>query len=255
VGGGAQMSAGGRRALVLAHRGSHARQRENTVPAFLEAAALGADGVELDVRRTADGLLVVHHDAEIAGVGVVEELPASALPSHVPALEEALEAVAGMLVNIEVKRAGEELAGGDRTAALLVEALAGRDDRVVVSSFSADAVDVVAAAGSIETALLVAGVPEGLDLPALAAGRGYRGVHPPDGGTTRELVERCQGLGLSVRVWTVNDPARGEELARFGVDAVITDDAPAVLAALGRTPPAQLEAVEWEPGWSRARPS
>ena len=50
--------------------------RENTLEAFAGALGLGADGVELDVRRTSDGRLVVHHDAEIAGAGAVHALRA-----------------------------------------------------------------------------------------------------------------------------------------------------------------------------------
>ena len=58
---------------ILAHRGASARARENTVEAFRLASALGADGVELDVRRTADGALVVHHDPSVDGVGALYE--------------------------------------------------------------------------------------------------------------------------------------------------------------------------------------
>jgi glycerophosphoryl diester phosphodiesterase len=59
------------RPLVLAHRGANRLARENTVDAFVRARELGADGVELDVRRTADGVLVVHHDAAVEPVGLL----------------------------------------------------------------------------------------------------------------------------------------------------------------------------------------
>ena len=61
------------RPLVFGHRGASAAAPENTVEAFSKARALGADGVELDVRRSADGVLMVHHDAEIAGLGALVE--------------------------------------------------------------------------------------------------------------------------------------------------------------------------------------
>ncbi|MEC7778667.1 MAG: glycerophosphodiester phosphodiesterase, partial [Actinomycetota bacterium] len=51
------------RPLVVAHRGASLDRRENTVEAFEEAETQGADWVELDVRLSADGVLVVHHDA------------------------------------------------------------------------------------------------------------------------------------------------------------------------------------------------
>src|SRR5260370_6189299 len=88
---------------VLAHRGASAVAPENSLEAFCEARRLGADGVELDVRRSADGALVVHHDAEIAGVGRVAALKVVDLPPVVPLLEPAIAACGDLLVNIELK--------------------------------------------------------------------------------------------------------------------------------------------------------
>src|SRR6188768_3753377 len=94
------------RPLVLAHRGACRQAPENTLNAFARARALGADGVELDVRRSADGVLLVHHDATAEPLGAFAALPfaeiRAARPS-VPTLAEALDACAGLLVNVEVK--------------------------------------------------------------------------------------------------------------------------------------------------------
>src|SRR5437763_15808492 len=49
--------------LRIAHRGMPRRERENTLPSFAAALAAGAQGIELDVHATADGVVVVHHDA------------------------------------------------------------------------------------------------------------------------------------------------------------------------------------------------
>jgi glycerophosphoryl diester phosphodiesterase len=65
-----------RRKLVVAHRGDHAKAHENTVAAFQAAIDDGADAIELDVRRTADGRLVVHHD-ECIGDERIADLPFS----------------------------------------------------------------------------------------------------------------------------------------------------------------------------------
>ena len=51
------------RPLRIAHRGMPRRLRENTLPSFAAALAAGADGIELDVHATSDGVVVVHHDA------------------------------------------------------------------------------------------------------------------------------------------------------------------------------------------------
>ena len=66
---------------IFAHRGLHVTERENTIGAFEAAVALGVDGVELDVRRTRDGVLVVHHDGHIGHLVIVDSL-ASELPVH-----------------------------------------------------------------------------------------------------------------------------------------------------------------------------
>src|SRR5258708_12273995 len=94
------------RPLVLGHRGASAVAPENTVAAFTRARELGADGVELDVRRSADGVLVVHHDPEVRGVGLIASLSFAELRAARPelaTLEEALAACRGLVVNAEVK--------------------------------------------------------------------------------------------------------------------------------------------------------
>src|SRR5271154_1145471 len=93
---------------VFAHRGCTEGFTENTVDAFAEARRLGADGVELDVRLTADGALAVHHDAEIPGHGVIAQLGAADLPAHVPLLGDVLAVCDGMVVNVEIKNAPQD---------------------------------------------------------------------------------------------------------------------------------------------------
>src|ERR1700735_4626903 len=88
---------------VFAHRGCTEGFTENTIDAFAEAKRLGADGVELDVRLTADGALAVHHDPVIDGVGRVAGLTVSQLPPHVPLLPDALAVCEGLVVNVEIK--------------------------------------------------------------------------------------------------------------------------------------------------------
>src|SRR3954468_3922079 len=88
---------------ILAHRGASSSHRENTIDAFRASGPMGADWVELDVRRTADGALAVHHDAHLADGRAIVELAASDLPAHVPLLAEALAACAPMGVNVEIK--------------------------------------------------------------------------------------------------------------------------------------------------------
>ena len=206
--------------LIFAHRGAAGRWPENSVAAFAEARRLGADGVELDVRRSADGALVVHHDPEIPGAGPVGDLRVRDLPTAVPLLDEALDACQGMVVNVEIKSDG-----GDALPRAVAAALGDRRaDSVVVSSFDRGCLD---AARSADPALRVAWLTGwGTELRALLADAieaRYEGIHPFYPSVDARLVREALAAGVAVRPWTVNDPADLRAMANYGVDAVITD--------------------------------
>src|SRR5215212_2876995 len=88
---------------VIAHRGASRAEPENTIRAFRRAARMGSDAVELDVRRTLDGALVVHHNPGLPDCRVIAATDAADLPASVATLEAALDACAGMWVNVEIK--------------------------------------------------------------------------------------------------------------------------------------------------------
>ena len=184
--------------------------------AFALARSLGADGVELDVRRSADGRLVVHHDP----------LPAGPVPDHVPTLVEALDTCGGLLVNVEIKNAeGEPDFDPDRRLALDVVALLAQRpgrDRVLVSSFDLATIDAVRAADpSVPTAWLVVGIAE--DTLAVLVDHGHRVLHPWFGSVTEAVLAEAHRRGIELNVWTCDDPARIAELARWGIDGVCTN--------------------------------
>jgi len=238
-----------RRAVqVLAHRGASAVERENTVAAFRRAVAVGADGVELDVRRSADGRLVVHHDAALPDGRMVHETRAAELPAHVPSLHEALDACAGAWVNLEVKNDPREAAfdPAERVAEQTVSSLLVRGDpeRWLVSSFRREAIARVRAAADaagapIRTAWLCNAAPAGVVEWLVAAGHGA--LHPFVERLERDVVERCRAAGLDVTPWTCDDPGRMAELVGWGVTAICTnlpDVARRVVDGLaGTTPP------------------
>ena len=89
--------------MVLAHRGASATHTENTLDAFRAARDQGAHGIELDVRRTADGILVIHHDALVDDGRAIGTTDYADLPDHLPTLGESLDVAEGLCVNIEVK--------------------------------------------------------------------------------------------------------------------------------------------------------
>jgi len=224
---------------IFAHRGSCRLARENTVAAFLAARELGADGIELDVHFTADGEVVVHHDAELPGLGPIRRLSATELPEWLPTLTEALEACRPLRVNVEIKQAegdsGPEL---DQSLAFAVaRLLASRSEapNVVVSSFSLLAVDtVLASKPSLATALLVGHGENPMHALETARRHGHRGLHPFFLSVDEALVGAAKAAEMAIRTWTVDEPARIASLAEMGVDAVITNDVTAARQALGR---------------------
>src|SRR4029078_7765283 len=88
---------------IIAHRGASADYPENTVEAFRAAGPLGANWVELDVRRTADGAPAVHHDAQLRAGRAIVGAAAADLPESVPSLAQALDACRPLGVNVEIK--------------------------------------------------------------------------------------------------------------------------------------------------------
>ncbi len=209
---------------------------ENTIDAFAEARRLGADGVELDVRLTADGGLAVHHDAEIPGLGAVAALGVADLPSHVPLLTDVLAVCDGMVVNVEIKNAPQDLGWdpGEAVTALTAAAIeeAGWTERVIVSSFQAATLRAVQAAdGRLALGALWGFATEPGSALAEALSAGFRAVHPFVTAVTPELVERAHASGLAVNVWTVNAPEDLRTMVALGVDTVITDRLGDALAA------------------------
>jgi glycerophosphoryl diester phosphodiesterase len=223
---------------VFAHRGCTEGFTENTIDAFAEARRLGADGVELDVRLTADGALAIHHDAEIPGLGAIAQLEVADLPAHVPLLADVLAVCEGMVVNVEIKNAPQDPGWdpGEAVAALTAAAIeeAGWTARVIVSSFQPATLRAVQAAdGRLALGALwgIAAEPE----PALAeaVAEGFGAVHPFVLSVDAALVRRAHELGLEVNVWTVNAVHDLRAMVAAGVDTVITDRLGDALDAAG----------------------
>jgi glycerophosphoryl diester phosphodiesterase len=224
--------------LIVAHRGASRHEAPgNTIAAFRRARELGADWVELDVRRTGDGARAVHHDAALPDGRVICEVAVEGLPAFVPLLSAALDACEGMGVNIEIKNGpgDPDFDPACGLADLVVTELDGFDrERVLVTSFDPATIDRVRSLDpSIPTGLLAFALDDPHPAIQAAARGGHRTINPWDPYVTEELVAGARELGLEVHVWTVNDPERMVELIELEVDAIITD-VPDVLADLLR---------------------
>ena len=212
--------------LVIAHRGASAQVQENTIAAFERAVALGADAVELDVRRSADDRLVVHHDPHLPDGRLIRTTRSSELPDHVPTLAAALDACAGVFVNIEIKNDPSEPDHdpSDWVAWHVASLLAtrGGGPRWLISSFRLATVDQVRkVAPDVRTAWLTLGLDD--DVIATTLAHGHTIVHPWVAQLPHDTLRAAHAAGLSINTWTCDDPNRMRELIAWGIDGICTN--------------------------------
>jgi glycerophosphoryl diester phosphodiesterase len=218
------------RPAVISHRGlcratARSRRRgENTLDAF--AAGIQAleelgfpPSIEFDVRRAADGALVVIHDATLRRTtrqrGWVSRHTAEELAAlGIPTLGAVLDAFPTAGFHVELKEPG--------IVREVKNLLIGRhlQNRVIVSSF--DWRELPLLAPEIRFAL-TSGLPT-RRLIRTAVEMGACAVHPAQRRTTRLLVEAAHAAGLRVHAWTVNTPAAYRRMTRLGVDSVFSDN-------------------------------
>lgn len=230
--------------LVFAHRGGAALAPENTLAAFANGLSLGADGIELDVRLSRDGIVVVHHDATLERTtglsGPLAQRSAAELErANVPTLDAALAVAGSARVIIELKENTAALA--DAAVACIVRAKASA--RVCVGSFGAR---VLRRVRKLAPDVATSGAREEVrwalyrswcGLPVMSPP--YAGYQIPErSGTTRvvsaRFVAHAHRAGLGVQVWTVDEEDQARRLLGWGVDALITDR-PDVMVPLVRS--------------------
>jgi glycerophosphoryl diester phosphodiesterase len=214
------------RTLRLAHRGDWRHAPENSIAAMEAALAIaGCDGLELDVRRSADGVPVVVHDETLERVqgqpDRVDALTAAALEAHgIPSLADLLAAVERRaFLDVELK--GQH----DRTVVEVLAAARGADLRdAVVSAFDAGTLERV---GGLAPAWGRWLNSETLDaeVVATAVRVGCRGVSVWYETIDADSMAMARAAGLEVAAWTVRRRATFDRLARLGVAAVCVEAA------------------------------
>jgi glycerophosphoryl diester phosphodiesterase len=247
------------RVLAFAHRGGSGLAPENTVAAFDRAVAMGVDGLELDVRLSRDGLVVVHHDRLLARTtnlsGGVEQhtaaelgradagfhfgrdgsYPYRGLEIGVPTLEAVLKRYRDVRIIIELKVNDPALARA------VIEVVKAQDaaERVCLGSFG---LRVLRAARTMAPQIATSAAREEVRwalyrswLRWPVSGVAYGGYQIPEvAGSTRVVSPRfvagARRAGLAVQVWTVDDQADARRLVAWGVHALITDRPDLILA-------------------------
>jgi glycerophosphoryl diester phosphodiesterase len=236
--------------LVIAHRGASALEPENSLAAFRAAVRLGADGIELDVHDTADGVLVVHHDPRLGGRPIRElcaaDLPAHALPNGelVPTLPQALAAIGrDCRVFVEVKTLAPEhdpalfvaLDGGPAPSRYHVHGFDHRIVRRLTSQRPGLVGGVLSTSYPVDPwrQLAVAGAEELWQEASLI---------------DRALVDGARARDIRLYAWTVDDIGRARELAGLGVDGLCTNRPDLIRSALDLPSPSPHRAPPSEEG-------
>jgi glycerophosphoryl diester phosphodiesterase len=219
----------------IAHRGAKRELPENTLPAFRRAFELGAAAIELDVHGTADGVVVVHHDAEIRAGGFrarpIANLPWAELERvelapgvGVPRLADVLAMVpSGRTVYVEVKGSG-------------IEPLVAAEIRATTTSCAVHSFDHAAIA---RMRRIAPEIPRGilfehagLDVRSAMGATGARDVWPQWKLIDAALLAAVHDAGGRVIAWTVNSPSDATRLAALGADGLCGDDV-RVFASIG----------------------
>ena len=235
-----------KRPLALGHRGASAHAGDNTIEAFELAVAHGADGVELDVRFTADDVVVLNHDADIGEMGPLIHHEFATVRTHhpeIPTLDEALTVLADLIVNVEIKNSPMD-ADHDpthRMADVVARWVSRHDihDRVIVTSFNPDTVAAVRKAdATIVTGQLC---DVGFNIvrgAATVAEAGHSWIAPWVADIVADplaTIGAAHEVGLSVVTWTADDPGDIATVTTAGIDAIISNDPGATLRVIAKT--------------------
>ncbi len=225
--------------LVWAHRGASGYAPENTLPAFKMAVDMGADGVELDVQLSKDGVPVVCHDETIdrtsSAKGWIKDYTLEELRKmdfcngnqryegvQIPTLEEVFNLLkdTGLTVNIELKTGVIFYENIEKKTIDLVKKC-GWENRVIYSSFNHYSVKKVQELDSnAKVGFLYA--DGSLNMPEYGRDNGVTALHPALYNLQFPgLMEKCREYGLKVNVWTVNNEKYIKMCCTLGVDAII----------------------------------
>lgn len=227
---------------VFAHRGDSGKYPENTMLAFHQAAAAGADGIELDIQCTKDGVLVVIHDETIDrvtdGTGRVIDYTFAQLQQFnaaaswggqhgfcaIPSFEEYCSWAAGqeLTTNVEIKTGIYYYEEIEELAVATIRRY-GLEKRTLFSSFNhVSLVRIKQLAPEIPCGALMGG--NGLGNAGYYCRKyGFEYYHPDVRSLTEDVVAQCRSQGIELNIWTVDHMKDLEQLEAWGCSSVITN--------------------------------
>ncbi len=233
------------RPYVLGHRGARNISAENTISSMQTALSEGADGVEIDIRMSKDGVVLLGHDDEFESSSNKKPLLLSSLTfaqildvkkqngEHLATLRDVLDfqKTTDARVNIELKGDVPAPQWMADEVSSQIRKHGGRG--LLLSSFSPLIVQKLARSlPTIPTALLFDSSQKVMQRLLPARFLGAKAVHPEEVLLNPELIKRIRKNSPLVNAWTVNDPARACLLAEWGIDAIITDEPRLIREAL-----------------------
>jgi glycerophosphoryl diester phosphodiesterase len=249
--------------LVIAHRGASGYAPETTLEAYRLALQMGADGIEMDVHRSRDGVIVAIHDPDVErttnGSGQISDLtladlmaldagswfndafPKKARPEYIglkiPTLQEIIDMVKESTVRLFIEIKDPERYPQDLESSLLSLICGNQlEKRVRFLSFSSQSVRKIKALNpAIQTAFLVSDPGKDPVSAALEISAGELAIR--HNLATPAIVDAAHGNGLSVAVWTVDRQADMRRMIEIGVDCITTNYPDRLLKLLGREQP------------------
>jgi glycerophosphoryl diester phosphodiesterase len=220
-------------ALIIGHRGAKALAPENTLESISAAAKCRADRVEVDVRLSKDGALVLMHDDTVdrmsngwGNVGdlTLDELKSLSIDGHqVPTLTEAVSLAMdlGLEVVVEMKEEWIE--------ELVAEELKGTD--AIVTSFYHSSIREIKEISNLKTGIIISSLP--VHPVDLAVWAGADAIFPKR--TNPRLFQEAHRQNLNVFPWTINGIEEASWLLKLGADGLVTDD-PCLLRRIADQP-------------------
>lgn len=224
---------------IIGHRGWRTRYPDNTLTGF-QAAVSYAEGVELDVRRSRDGKLVLSHDPTLGGLEVTSNDWATLGEidlggGHHPALlDEVVAALPDTTIQFEIKNLPHQPGFEPDHRVALEAAERVRPGDVVTSFYWPTLVAVRRDFPNVATGALLDTHGDVRHAVEHCLDAGHRAVVPHESMFNDDTMTVIRDSGLESHAWTVNHSARAQELVEYGVSGIITDDPELMFKTLRR---------------------